>query len=419
MSLLPAILGGTLVAQLAFGTVSELHRPSLDLLVSTGLAVVVSGMITMSATFIALVPDFPRKVLALGLVFQFLFLSFWKTMVAARDKRWFYSRRYVVVCNDPSQGERFVERALARFAQKPQVLSLDELLQRKESPHDLVIGTGDLDPMQRERLVQWAAATGTELLLVPNVVEVLVHRSPVIRFADVPMMAIGKTTISPEVAAVKRAIDLVGAAFLLLLSLPILIVAALAIKLTSPGPVLFVQERVGLHGRPFRVYKLRTMIDNAEALTGPTLATEDDPRVTPVGRVLRATRLDELPQLWNVIKGEMSLVGPRPEREFFCEQISKQHPEFRLRQGVKPGLTGLAQVFGRYDTDPADKLRYDLMYASQYSLLLDLQIILWTIQAVLFPQSWMDKQGDRITALELRLLLGREAERSVAPTSED
>lgn len=340
-------------------------------------------------------------------------------MVAARDKRWFYSRRYVVVCNDPSQGERFVERALARFAQKPQVLSLDELLQRKESPHDLVIGTGDLDPMQRERLVQWAAATGTELLLVPNVVEVLVHRSPVIRFADVPMMAIGKTTISPEVAAVKRAIDLVGAAFLLLLSLPILIVAALAIKLTSPGPVLFVQERVGLHGRPFRVYKLRTMIDNAEALTGPTLATEDDPRVTPVGRVLRATRLDELPQLWNVIKGEMSLVGPRPEREFFCEQISKQHPEFRLRQGVKPGLTGLAQVFGRYDTDPADKLRYDLMYASQYSLLLDLQIILWTIQAVLFPQSWMDKQGDRITALELRLLLGREAERSVAPTSED
>jgi lipopolysaccharide/colanic/teichoic acid biosynthesis glycosyltransferase len=174
---------------------------------------------------------------------------------------------------------------------------------------------------------------------------------------------------------VKDVVDHVLAAALLLPALPIVLLAALAVRLGSPGPALFRQRRVGRDGHEFVIYKLRTMHDDAERTTGPVLACAGDERVTPVGRLLRATRIDELPQLLNVLNGTMSLVGPRPERPEFADVLSREIPGYRERWRVKPGLTGLAQVRGEYHTSPAGKLRHDLAYVRDRSLALDLRIL--------------------------------------------
>jgi len=183
----------------------------------------------------------------------------------------------------------------------------------------------------------------------------------------------------------KRAFDLAAAAVGLLLALPILGLAALAIKLDSPGPLLYAQERAGLYGRRFRVLKLRSMATDAER-HGAVWAAEDDPRVTRVGRFLRRSRIDEVPQLWNVLVGEMSLVGPRPERPVFIAQLEREIPFFRQRLCMKPGITGHAQVRCRYGAsidDAREKLSYDLFYIKRFSLWFDLSILIDTVKVVL------------------------------------
>jgi lipopolysaccharide/colanic/teichoic acid biosynthesis glycosyltransferase len=184
---------------------------------------------------------------------------------------------------------------------------------------------------------------------------------------------------------VKRVLDLAGSLVLLVLTAPLLLLAALLIRLTSRGPALYSQIRVGLHGREFRVFKLRTMIDGAEARTGPVMATAGDPRITAIGRILRATRVDELPQLFNVLLGQMSLIGPRPERPYFVSLFLRHLPGYGFRFAVKPGITGLAQAFCRYSTAPALKLRFDLHYIDNYSLLLEARIVFRTLLTILQP----------------------------------
>ncbi|MBN1359638.1 MAG: sugar transferase [Sedimentisphaerales bacterium] len=182
-----------------------------------------------------------------------------------------------------------------------------------------------------------------------------------------------------------RLLDLVGALAMLLLAFPIMLVSAVVIKLTSPGPALYKQERVGKNGKLFFLYKFRTMIQDAEKHVGPVWAERNDARVTSVGRILRRTRLDELPQLFNILRGDMSLVGPRPERPFFVQR----HKALQgVRLAVKPGLTGLAQVRAYYDLKPAHKVKYDYLYIQKRSLLLNLYILLQTIPVLFAKKGW-------------------------------
>ena len=182
-----------------------------------------------------------------------------------------------------------------------------------------------------------------------------------------------------------RLLDLAGSLLLLLFALPLMLLSAMLIKLTSPGPVLYKQQRVGKGGKLFTLYKFRTMVPDAEKHVGPVWATRDDDRVTPVGRVFRKLRVDELPQLYNVLRGDMSLVGPRPERPFFVER----HRALQgVRLSVKPGLTGLAQVRAFYDLKPDHKLKYDYLYIQKRSPLLNAYILLRTIPALFTRMGW-------------------------------
>jgi len=242
-------------------------------------------------------------------------------------------------------------------------------------------------PSPQEQVLRKLVASGLDtrmrLKVVPSLAEAAAGILPSETIADIPLVELACLQPGPLTRAIKRCFDVLVAALLLLLCFPLFLLVALAIKLDSKGPVLFRQTRVGKNGRLFTIYKFRTMVDNAEAATGPVLATEDDPRVTPVGRFLRSTRLDELPQLFNVLLGDMSLVGPRPERPEFVARFMNTVYGYNKRLEVRPGITGLAHVYGGYATSPFEKLKYDWMYVSRCSLALDLAILARTIGVVL------------------------------------
>jgi exopolysaccharide biosynthesis polyprenyl glycosylphosphotransferase len=226
-------------------------------------------------------------------------------------------------------------------------------------------------------------ATPAQLYVVPSPYEILIGRRENLRLHDIPLIEVRHDQSAGEGALVKRAFDVVVALLLLAATLPVMLVVAAAVRVTSSGPVIFRQVRVGQDGRPFVIYKFRTMHAEAEQATGPVLASTNDPRVTTLGRVLRATRLDELPQLWNVLRGDMSFVGPRPERPEFVEQYEAEIQGYRERFKVRPGLTGWAQVNGEYHTSPSTKLKYDLAYMYNRSLWLDLKILSETAKVML------------------------------------
>lgn len=217
--------------------------------------------------------------------------------------------------------------------------------------------------------------------VVPELYEIFIGEVDSI-VSDIPLMEI--THRSPQwYVTVKRVGDIVGALALLVLLSPLLLIASLAILLTMGRPVLFSQERLGRDMKPFAVHKFRTMVRDAEAVTGPVFADEEDPRITPVGRVLRRYRIDELPQLVNILVGDMSFVGPRPERAFFIDEFVRDIPGYRERFRIKPGATGLAQVSGGYATTPQRKLKYDLIYMYHQNLLMDVRILVDTVRVVL------------------------------------
>lgn len=204
-----------------------------------------------------------------------------------------------------------------------------------------------------------------------------------------PDWLVYSTGFSPSRAYlfVKRVVDIAGAVALMLLCAPVMLLAAIAIKLESRGPVLFQQPRVGLNGMEFILYKFRSMREDAELATGPVWAAERDPRITRIGALLRKFRVDELPQAINVLRGEMSLVGPRPERRYFIDLLKKHIPYYDLRHSVKPGMTGWAQVMYNYGAsieDAYEKLQYELYYAKHMSLRLEMKILLKTVRVVLF-----------------------------------
>jgi Undecaprenyl-phosphate glucose phosphotransferase len=240
-----------------------------------------------------------------------------------------------------------------------------------------------LPPEQHVQMLELIESTSREMVdvkVVPDLLQVIALRARLEDLDGVPVISINDVPLQGFNSLVKRAIDMaISSAALAVLVIPLAVVAAL-VKLTSRGPVFYRQERMGLDGRPFMIHKFRSMYDGAEGETGPVFASRNDPRRTPLGRVLRRSNIDELPQFWNVLKGEMSLVGPRPERPLFVAQFKDKIPQYMLRHKVKAGITGWAQVNGwRGNTSIEKRIEYDLYYIENWSVRLDLKIMWLTV----------------------------------------
>lgn len=242
----------------------------------------------------------------------------------------------------------------------------------------LAIPGGDRGLMLK--LVKLCEDQNIDFKIVPDVLDVMSTRVDVNAIDGVPLVGIRKSRLTGFNAGVKRGMDLLVSAVALIIVSPVLLVVAVLVKLTSPsGPVLFRQERIGRKRRPFIVYKFRTMIPDAEKQSGPVVAKRGDPRATPVGRFLRRTSIDELPQLINILKGDMSLVGPRPQPTYFDEKYTVDVPHYLDRQQVRPGLTGWAEVNDLRGAAPiGDRTLYDAYYVENWSLALDVKILLLT-----------------------------------------
>jgi exopolysaccharide biosynthesis polyprenyl glycosylphosphotransferase len=250
------------------------------------------------------------------------------------------------------------------------------------------IAADDQDRGRLLHLVKLCEDLRLEFKVIPDLLAVMSTRAEVNSIDGLPVLGIRRNRLTGTNAVVKRSLDVVTSALaLLVLALPLGVVALL-IKLTSPdGPVIFSQERIGLNRRPFTVYKFRTMIPDAEAKTGPVVAKPGDPRTIPIGRFLRKASIDELPQLWNVLMGDMSLVGPRPQPTFFDHRYSSEVPRYLERQQVRPGLTGWAEVNDLRGAAPiVDRTIYDVYYIENWSLALDLKIIVLTALRLFFQR---------------------------------
>ncbi len=367
-------------------------------------AITLGTIFTASLTFFVRFFSFPRLVFLIAWLLMVIFLTAWRIIGTSVFRVNWPEQRILVVGTEDLAKEVIAE--LQRRAEWGYrvigVIGLQaEQVGQQISGVEVVGVLADIVPLISERAVDRVIVTTPirqrELLedmarsaesdvkveIIPDLYEIFIGRVDYTLLSDIPLIEVTKDPVPGWFMLVKVLTDKIAAVILLLPGLPLMVVFSLLIKITSPGPVFFSQERVGRGRKIFKVHKFRTMIEDAEAQTGPVLATADDRRITPLGRFMRRYRVDELPQLFNVLGGSMSFVGPRPERLFFVEQFAQEIPGYAERFKVKPGLTGLAQVSGSYATTPENKLKYDLIYIYHQSFFLDLKVIFSTIKVVL------------------------------------
>ena len=336
---------------------------------------------------------FPRLTLPIILVFTIVFLLGWRLLfLRTVNIRWPEQRTLIIGCSEKS-GDVADDLAEAIRLREKWGWKLIDIVPSDKGLHSIndIICEQKINrvivanpALLREFIEQLVLTEHTRLTVdvVPELYEAFIGRTHSI-VGDIPLMRIVSGTIPRYHRFFKRLFDFAMALALIIATLPIMLLAALVILLSDKGPVFYRQTRIGQNQKPFTMYKFRTMVRNAEELSGPVLATEDDPRITAVGKFLRTYRIDELPQMINIVRGEMSFVGPRPERPNFVADYAKEIPGYSERFRIKPGVTGLAQVNGGYATTPELKLKYDLMYLYHQSFGFDIQIAVETIKVVL------------------------------------
>lgn len=252
--------------------------------------------------------------------------------------------------------------------------------------YDAVI-INDVPAQIRNDIVKFCYRNQIRAYVTPKLTDIIVRGATNINLFDTPLLLVKGNGLTPTQRLCKRIMDLCLCLPVFVIAAPFMLLAAIAIKLEDGGPVFFKQKRATLGGNTFEILKFRSMVVDADKIGNQAGATSNDPRITKVGKFIRATRIDELPQLLNIMKGDMSIVGPRPERVEHMEKYGASIPEFDFRTKVKGGLTGYAQIYGKYNTSPYDKLRLDLMYIENYSLVLDIKLILMTIRIMLTKES--------------------------------
>lgn len=258
----------------------------------------------------------------------------------------------------------------------------------------------DVSGEERKELLKFCYSKSIRIYLMPKITDIVLMGAEQLHIFDSPILLTREYHLTMEQRMIKRTIDIVGSLILLILASPFMLITAVAIKLYDGGPILYKQVRCTIDQREFYILKFRSMVTDAEKDGVARLAQKNDSRITPIGKFIRKCRIDELPQLINILRGDMSFIGPRPERPEIIEQYQEIMPEFAYRMKVKAGLAGFAQVYGKYNTSPYDKLKLDLTYIEHYSVWLDLKLMLLTLKVLFWPDSTEGVEMDQITALK-------------------
>jgi len=372
--------------------------------------VFVGMLVVMSAAFFYRAFTYSRAVFALLGFFAVAFISTTRYFVLRFEQFWYTRgndlkdvvivgtnptarRVYDSIASNPALGYRVVGFFSVNGLNEMETSGVDFLGHISHVPQyirnhriDIVlVSLTYKDHPQLYELVRDSEGLNTEIMMVPDLLELMTSRVRIKELHGIPFIKIKAVPLTTWNLIVKRSFDLVTSACFLVIASPVFGLLALIIKFDSKGPIFYHQERVGIDGRPFRLIKFRTMRADAEGQTGPIWTKKNDPRKTWIGKYLRRFSLDELPQLLNVLKGEMSIVGPRPERQHFVDQFKREIPKYLDRHRVKTGMTGWAQVNGLRGNAPIEeRTRYDVYYVENWSLVFDLKIILKTVRAVFF-----------------------------------
>ncbi len=268
---------------------------------------------------------------------------------------------------------------------------------------------GDIEVEERNLILKFCYSHSIRVYVMPHISDVIMMGAEELHIFDTPLLLTREYNLTMEQRFIKRTIDILCSAVLLVLASPFMLITAIAIKLYDGGPVLYRQVRCTRGQREFYIMKFRSMRTDAEKDGVARLAQKNDDRITPIGKFIRKCRIDELPQLINILKGDMSFIGPRPERPEIIKQYVEIMPEFTYRMKVKAGLAGFAQVYGKYNTSPYDKLKLDLTYIENYSLWLDIKLMLLTLKVLFWPDSTEGVESEQITAFKEEYNSTREA----------
>lgn len=379
-----------------YGLFSLVRKRLTEIFLNLIIAVINIFIAAMAVTFFMREFEYSRFVIIYSAVFGFILLMLWQyVMHKIEVKHLPIPTVFIAAGRDEQQKLETkirktygLEKSTLKFVNADEENQLNEAETKKQiADCDIVLIGESLPVEQKEHIFRLANEKKKMVILVPTLYEISCSKMYLWQIDDLPTQRVSRMLLTLEQRILKRTLDIVVSVIALILLSPVMLVTAVIVKLDSPGPIIYSQVRVGRFGKQFKVHKFRSMRQDAEAKTGPVLAGENDPRITKFGHFMRATRLDELPQLINVLKGEMSIVGPRPERPFFVEQFIKEKPEYAYRHNVKPGITGLAQIAGKYNTTAYDKLVYDLIYIQNVSVIYDLTLMLQTLKVLITKES--------------------------------
>lgn len=338
------------------------------------------------------------------LVLQAIWITVWINISSLLYKNIFPPRKLLLV-----HGDRPIEDILEKFKSRKDKFEVCKCMHIKEGVdavrrealerYDAVV-LWDISVEDRNPILKFCYGQSIRTYIMPKIPDVILKGAEELHLFDTPLFLTREYSLTIEQRFLKRSIDLIFSLILFIIASPFMLFTALAVKLYDGGPILYKQIRCTTGGREFRILKFRSMRVDAEKDGVARLASKGDSRITPVGKFIRKVRLDELPQLINIIKGDMSFIGPRPERPEIIALYQEVMPEFTYRMKVKAGLAGYAQVYGKYNTTPYDKLKLDLAYIENYSVWLDLKLMLLTVKVLLWPDSTEGVDDNQITALK-------------------
>lgn len=380
------------------------YKKNAEVIFSQVFATLAVDIITYFQLSLMVLQLYNPPVYAAMAVMQIVWVIVWIFVSGFIYRNVFPPRRLLLV-----HGDRPINTILEKFASRKDKFEVckcmhvsagvDAINAEALERYDAVV-LWDIDDGERNKIMKFCYGQSIRIYMMPKIPDVIMKGSEELHIFDTPLFLTREYCLSIEQRFIKRCIDLVCASILLVLASPFMILTALLVKLYDGGPVLYKQIRCTTGGREFQILKFRSMRVDAEKDGVARLAAKGDARITPVGRFIRKVRLDELPQLINIFKGDMSFIGPRPERPEIIKQYLEVMPEFAFRMKVKAGLAGYAQVYGKYNTTPYDKLKLDLAYIENYSVWLDIKLMLLTLKVLFWPDSTEGIDSDQMTALK-------------------